>query len=359
MSQIPIQNIYYILCYAWDIGELRDKVKVGVEQCDSIANLLVHVLLNTTEVILKKGLSQDYILYGSEVDAVKGKIIIGETLKQGKYRQGKMFCSLDEITTDIHVNQIIYNTLRNSLRIQNLSERNEKRLLATLHRMPKMKSIKLSERLFKSISLNRNNRYYQFALNISRLLNKLLLPNENSTDKWEFVDFMEDELAMNRIFEKFLMNFYKQECSQDFPEVSRTQIRFQLTPYGMTFAKCTEDAYRLLPLMETDVTLFNPLTKKRIILDAKYYKETLVSRYGKGGKIRREHISQILSYVMNQENEDEFTKETKGILVYPTVDIEIDASYKYKNTKHVIQICTVNLNQDWRLIEKRLKEIVG
>lgn len=358
MSQIPIQNIYYILCYAWDIGEMRDKVNVGVEQCDSIVNLLVHVLLNTTEILLKKGLAQDFIQYGSEVDGIKGKIMLSETLKSGRYRQGKMFCNLDEVTTDNLINQIIYNTLRNSLRINNLSELNEKRLLATIHQMPKMSYIKLSEKLFNSVHLNHNNRYYQFALNICHLLNQLLLPNENSTNKWNFVELLEDERSMNRIFERFLMNFYRQECHHDYPEVSHSYIRFQLTPYGMTFAKSTDDAYRLLPMMETDVTLFNPQTKKKIILDAKYYKETLVSRFGEGRKIRREHLSQIISYVMNQENDIPFTKETKGVLVYPTVDTDINVSYLYKNTKHVIQICTVNLNQDWQLIENRLKEII-
>ena len=118
-------------------------------------------------------------------------------------------------------------------------------------------------------------------------------------------------------------------------------------------------SHALLPVMETDVTLFNPQTKKRIILDAKYYKDTLVSRYGEKGKIRRDHLSQILTYVMNQENDAQpHTKETKGILVYPTVDTELDVSYVYKNTSHVIRVSTVNLNQDWRMIEQRLKEII-
>jgi len=162
-----------------------------------------------------------------------------------------------------------------------------------------------------------------------------------------------------RIIEKFLMNFYKQECRQDFPEVSRSHIRFQLTPYGMTFAKSTDEAYALLPVMETDVTLYNPQTKKKIILDAKYYKDTLASRYGEKGKIRRDHLSQILTYVMNQENDTQpHTKDTRGILVYPTVDTELDVSYVYKNTSHIIRVSTVNLNQDWRMIEKRLKEII-
>ena len=62
---------------------------------------------------------------------------------------------------------------------------------------------------------------------------------------------------------------------------------------------------------------------------------------------------------MNQENDAvPHTKETKGILVYPTVDTELDVSYVYKNTNHVIRVSTVDLNQEWQKIEQRLKEII-
>ena len=359
MHQIPIQNMYYILCYAWGMGEIRGKVNAGVEQCNSVANLLVHVLLNATNDLLKRGLSQGYSVYGTEIDGIKGKINIGETLKLGRYRQGRTYCNYDELSSDILVNQIIYSTLRDALNIRNLSKKNESRLLTTIRRMPQLKRIQLSETVFKSVELCRNNIYYQFAINICHLFHQSLLPNESLAGMWDFADLMEDEWAMNRIFENFLLNFYKQECRVDFPDVGRSHIRFQLTPFGMTFAKSTDDAYRLLPMMETDVTLYNPLTKKKIILDAKYYKDTLASRYGGSGKIRREHLSQILTYIMNQENDiAPHTKDAKGILVYPTIDSELDVSYVYKNTNHVIRVSTVNLNQDWQMIEKRLKEII-
>ena len=360
MRKIPIQNMYYILCYAWGMGEMRGKVNTGVERCDSIGNLLVHVLLNAIDDLLKRGLSQSYNVYGTEIDGIKGKINIGETLKLGRYRQGKMFCNYDELSSDILVNQVLYSTLHNALKFRTLSKQNEVRIVKTLRRMPQMQIIRLSDTVFRSIRIHRNNTYYQFAINICRLLYQLHLPNENLAGNRIFTELMDDERIMNRIFEKFLMNFYKQECREEYPSVSRSHIHFQLTPFGMTFAKSSYEAYRLLPLMETDVTLYNPRTKRKIILDAKYYKETLISRYGEGGKIRREHLSQILTYVMNQENEDApHTKNTEGILVYPTVDAELNVSYVYKDTNHVIRVSTVNLNQDWQMIEKRLKEIIN
>lgn len=124
----------------------------------------------------------------------------------------------------------------------------------------------------------------------------------------------------------------------------------------MTFKQAVD----ALPTMETDVTLCNPTTQRKHILDAKFYKEALVSKYGGRKKVRREHLSQILSYILSQENESKpYTMTASGTLVYPSVMEELDFSYRYKDSDHYIQIKTVNLNQPWQEIEKRIKEIVS
>jgi len=52
---IPIQNIYYLLCYAWD--KLEEKEIVDVEPLDStsLADLFARVLINGTNHLLKRG----------------------------------------------------------------------------------------------------------------------------------------------------------------------------------------------------------------------------------------------------------------------------------------------------------------
>lgn len=358
-TRIPIQNIYYLLCYAWDMADMRQRVKVEAEASHSMPNLLVHILAQVTEHLLKRGLSQDYRTRISEVEGIKGKLDIGETLKTNSLRQGRTFCGIDELSSNTTLNQILFSTLMEVKWMESVDAINKQKVERLLRRFPVISIIRITHDTFRHIRISRNNRHYQMAMHLCQLLQQSLSPQQGLKGVYEFLDFKDDEERMNILFERFLMNFYKQECKQEFPEVSRSRIRFQLTPYGMTFAKSTDEAYRLLPVMETDVTLYNPHTKKRIILDAKYYKQTLVSRYGENGKIRREHLSQILSYVMNQEDEAApQTKETKGILVYPTVDADVDVSYVYKNTRHVIRVCTVNLNQDWWQIEQRLKEII-
>ena len=95
-----------------------------------------------------------------------------------------------------------------------------------------------------------------------------------------------------------------------------------------------------------------------LLLSSKRY--SLMDLYYIMSKVRREHLSQIISYVMNQEDSgNPHTFGTSGTLVYPTIDEDFDFSYRYKNTNHMIHVTTVNLNQDWEKIETRIKEIVG
>ena len=112
------------------------------------------------------------------------------------------------------------------------------------------------------------------------LLFERLLPEQNRPGEYKFLDFTRDEKKMNAIFESFLLNFYRHECAQDYPIVKRSIIHFQLTALEA-------DDEDILPEMITDVTLDNPEAGKRIILDAKYYKEMLSARFETAKKLRR------------------------------------------------------------------------
>jgi 5-methylcytosine-specific restriction endonuclease McrBC regulatory subunit McrC len=279
-QKIPIENLYYLLCYAWGVSDQLDKVKVDGEKCHSLENLLSMVLLNACDRLLRQGLLREYRFEEQEVDGVRGKLNLAETLKSGKHLNDRTIC---------------------------------------------------------------------------RLIWDSTLPCKDKDGRLEFFDFTEDEFRMNCIFERFLMNFCKLNCRDEYPEVHREYIDFQLSPFGMMF----KEAGEALPMMETDVTLFNPNTQEKLILDAKFYREALVSKFGGREKVRRDHLSQILSYVMNQEDRSKpHTLNACGALVYPTVDEDFDFSYRYKETGHRIFVRTVNLGQPWRKIEERVKAIV-
>ena len=360
MRNIPIQNIFYLLCYAWGMADMRSKVKIGISDCKTMGNLLAHILASATEELLRRGLTQEYHETEQIIEGIKGKLNVSSTLKQGRNRQGKTICHCDELSVDALINQIIYSTFSNVMRMNDIDRRNKERISKLMRRFPQTKSICITNQDFHKIRLHRNNRYYNFILKVCEMLHDSVLPDESRKGKLEFMNFVDDERQMNILFERFLLNFCKQECNETYPIVGRSHIHFQLTPTAMTFVSGTDEAIDFLPIMETDVTLYNPKTGRKTILDAKYYHETLASKFGSKGKFRREHLSQIITYVMNQEDDnDPHTKETDGILIYPTIDKDIDVSYTYKNTNHNIRVCTVNLNKDWQLIEARIKGIIN
>lgn len=357
---IPIQNVFYLLCYAWGMADMRNKVRVGADDSRSMGNLLAHILVSAAEELLRRGFAQEYSESEHIVEGIKGKLNVASTLKLGRLRQGKTVCHYDELSSNTLINQIIYNTLIETMRLEGLDRKNKERMAKVIHKFPQTRRIHITNQTFHAVRLHRNNRYYQFVLNVCRLLYNSMIPDESKPGMIEFVNIMDDERQMNLIFERFLLNFCKQECKENYPVVGRSHIHFRLTPTAMSFVSGTDEAIDLLPIMETDVTLYNPQTGRKTILDAKYYHETLTSKFGNKGKIRRDHLSQIITYIMNQEDDDApHTKDTDGILIYPTIDKDIDVSYTYKNTNHTIRVCTVNLNQDWQLIEKRLKGIIN
>lgn len=358
-QQIPIQNLYYLLCYAWDVPDLQRKVKVDGALCHSPQNLLAMVLVAACERILRRGLTHEYQFEEQEVEGIRGKLNVADTLKSGKYRQGRTVCMVDELSQDVPINQIIYSTFKRLLRLPSLDKTVQDKVRNVLRRFPRLREIPVTPQTFERVKIHRNNRSYTLVLHVCKLIHQSTLPKQGTEGRYEFIDFTRDEFKMNILFERFLMNFCKLHCREEFPEIGRSNIDFHLSSYGMVFTQDNEQALRLLPTMQTDVTLYNPSTGRKTILDAKYYEQMLTSRFSQQGKIRREHLSQILSYVVSQEkNTDPHTHGTDGILVYPTVTEDYDVAYRYRNTAHTIRVSTINLNQDWPLIEARLKDIV-
>ena len=350
-AQIPIQNLYYLLCYAWGLPEQRDWVKVDADSCPAVLDLLSRLLTKGADVLLKRGIAKEYRTHEEEIAGIKGKLELAKTIKANRHREGKTICTLDDLTSDILLNQIVYTTMFRLLGNKDLDKNVKKDLQRTFRRFPKVTIVDINRGTFKDVRLNRNNRFYRLIISVCEMLYANMLPDKQRLGEYRFIDFTRDEDQMNRIFEAFLRIFYYQECSEMYPIVKSSTIYFKLDAID------TKDI-ELLPEMKTDVTLDNPRDGRRIILDAKYYKEMFVSHYGVTKKLRREHISQITSYVVNQEDpEVPYTLHTKGIMVYPKTNVHVENA-DFEMNGHSYRFCTVDLGQDWRQIDSRLRQII-
>lgn len=342
--QIPIENIYYLLCYAWNKLEEKERVNVSVDDKTELLDLFAKILINGTKILLKRGIDRSYVDFTDEIAGVKGKVQISQTLKSNILFKQRTICTFDTFSSNILTNRILVSTIYSLSRTKGL-DKDLKKELITLQRMfSEVDLIQINNSLFSQIKLNRNNRFYGFLMNVCQIIYENTLPSEEQ-GSYKFTDFTRDENKMNQLFEAFIRNFYKIEQSK-YNIVKKETIYWQ-------FKNEERDGFQFVPKMETDITLEN--NSEKIIIDAKYYRETMVINYDKE-KIKSNNLYQLFSYLLNQEDNTPKTVNAKGILLYPTIEKEYDLQYKYKT--HTIEIRTINLNSNWKLISNRLKKII-
>lgn len=109
--QIPIQNLYYLLCYAWGLPEQRDWLKVDADSCPAVLDLLSRLLTKGADVLLKRGIAKEYRTHEEEITGIKGKLELAKTIKANQHREGKTICMLDDLSGDILLNQVVYTTM--------------------------------------------------------------------------------------------------------------------------------------------------------------------------------------------------------------------------------------------------------
>lgn len=329
---IPIQNIYYLLCYAWDKLEEGELIEVDADDTYDLQNLLGSVLLNGTKTLLKRGIDRQYITENQVYQGIKGKVNITDSLRKNLFQKGLAHCEFDELSADILPNQILRTTLQNLVMVSDLFPSLKQDIRMVLYKLSAVNTIHLSDGIFRQVNIHRNNAFYSFLLNICELIYKNLLINEQ-TGAYQFRDFMRDERQMARLFEAFIRNFYKIEMPEI--KVYREDLHWQLTGEDLSF----------LPKMQTDISIVLSNNQK-VIIDTKYYTQTLKTYYN-AEKIHAQNMYQLFAYLKNQED-----STAEGILLYPTVQQNLSLSYQYES--HRIRIETINLNQHWTTIKNDL-----
>ena len=343
--RIPIENIYFLLCYAWNKLDEKERVNVSIDDKTELLDLFAKILINATKTLIKRGIDKNYIDHTEELSGVKGKIQISHTLKSNLLIKQRTICTFDEFSSNIILNRILVSTIYRLTRTKGLDKELKKELVAIQRMLNGIEQIEITSSLFNQVRLNRNNRFYGFVMNVCQIIYDSTLPSEEQ-GKFKFSDFTRDDNKMNQLFEAFIRNFYRIE-QRKYKTVKKETIKWQ-------FENTDKENYQYLPQMETDITLEND--EEKIIIDAKFYRETMTVNYDKE-RIKSANLYQLFSYLLNQEDVSIKTKTATGILLYPTIETDYDLNFKYYD--HKIQIRTVNLNTNWRNISTRLKEITN
>lgn len=336
---IPIQNIYYLLCYAWNKLDERDILDVPVEDCNKIIDLLAKVLTSAVTHLLKRGLDRDYIEHHEDRSTLRGKVAIYPSLRRNLFVHGRAHCHFDDLHYNILHNQILKTTIRKLILCKALDLDLKDQLVLLYRRLHGIEEINLNLKAFRSVHLHRNNCFYDFTLQICELIYENSLVAEGTGDTI-FRDFIQDEGRMRKLFEEFVRNFYRIEQKEFI--VGREDICWLAEEVSV-------GAKAFLPIMRTDISLESK--ERKIIIDTKFSKDTLQEYFGKKS-VKSENLYQLFSYMMNCACKGGVHEHCEGILLYPSVDSTPPLHYRIHG--HNVSVLTINLNQDWRGIHRDL-----
>lgn len=341
-KEIPIRNVYFLLSYAWDLISRGNEKTLGTDNFTNASNLFAKLIDVTLEHLVKKGFANDYISKVESIAGIKGRLDLTSSIKTGSIVNGKAICEFDEHGTDHLVNQIIKATILLLLKQKDLNESNIDLLKKSLIRFHHISDIKLHRSAFSTVKLNNNNRHYRFVLELCRLVCESLIVSSESREVL-LTNFMDDNLKMDRVFEKFVKNFYSyhlRDCSVSSPI------------YEWAIESTDNLFIQGIPELRTDVVIES--SDKRIIIDAKFYLEAMKQTLGGGFKFRRDHLSQLMEYMRTAQNRS--PKKTYGMLLYPTVDSDINTTGNIEN--FTVKIATIDLFKNWDEIEQKLLSLV-
>ena len=339
--QIPIRNLYYLLCYAWDQLEQGRVVNVTRHSTSELVDLFALILTDGVRHLSRRGIERGYEVHRDELSSLRGRIDVFGSIRRNLTLRGRAICEFDELTVNTLNNQILKGTLRQLFTAPNLDPVLKKEVLNCHRGLTGVANVSITGSMFNRIQLHSNTSFYRFLLNVCELVcSSSFVDSANGSIK--FRDFVRDERAMARLFERFLFNFIRKEI--DGATVKRDRIIWQAE-------SLSDPALFLLPMMNTDISVQR--RGRRLIIDAKYYVNPFNSRW-ESEKLHSSNLYQLMSYLANASFAGD--EKLSGMLIYPKTDREIREKYVIQG--HPVYIGTLNLDQDWQAIHRELQELV-
>jgi len=345
-SIIPIKNLFYMLCYAWNILTIKDTIKVGEEDFEDAHNLLARIFSFGIGKLIRSGFHRSYIAEKEELSTLRGKISVKDSIASLSMQRKKLVCEYDEYSKNDVFNQILKYTIDDLLKSKEVDISTKKELRKQALFFADIDALEPTKGNRKKLVFDKNNVIYKMLIHVAIMLYDNSMINEETGNRL-FKDFFREE-QMQKVYETFLLNFYAMH-------LDKTKYRVYAPKF--TWLKASvDDAWEdieqsdsLMPELRTDIVIENKEKNIQFIIDAKYYKSALVtSHHSESKKFRRDHISQVFTYMANSP----FPGIKRGALMYPTVVDVLDETTMLLTGR--IFVKSLNLNSDWRDIEYQL-----
>ena len=339
-SNILIKNLYYLLAYAfpnlnWKDYNWEGRKSSPKEEFESAYDFFAWWLAKSIENQIKRGLYRQYQSREENLTALCGKIIMPDTIRN--YFRGRrvLTCEYDELTENNFLNQILKTTALRLIKCEMVTPEWKTELSRELSFFSNVGTIDLKRVQWNSLSYQKNNKFYRELIAVCRFILEGLPTNgdKNINSKTDYFD----EKNMPKLYEKFILGYYKKEH----PELKPDDPKIQ-------WAGVLEGETGMLPEMKTDIVLQKE--NHFLVIDAKFYTKNTLEHYGVE-KIRSNNLYQIFAYVKNK-NADSSLKgiphTVSGMLLYAHTTAKIQPKGSWNICGNSISVRTLDLNCDFR-----------
>lgn len=337
---ILIRNIYYMLAYAFTDLKRKHYENIAQEEFDHIYDMFAEILYKGMSMQIKQGLYRAYIDKRENLHTLRGKLNLQGTIKNRIRRQTAIDCEYDELSVDNILNQILKFTAVSLIREGSVDQKRRAALRSLMPYLSNVSEISKSDIHWNMLRYGRNNQSYRMLMNICYfILDGMLMTTESG--EYKMSAFSEEH--MNKLFERFVLEFYRTEHKD--LDVSAPEIKWDI---DYDAERCIE----FLPKMQSDIVLKK--NKRTFIIDTKYYGKTLSSHFGKK-TLHSTNLYQIFAYVKNHDNEQ--SGNVAGMLLYAKTSEEVTADMTVTLGKNQFWVKTLDLNQEFEDIKKQLSDI--
>lgn len=323
--KVPITNLFAMLELAYDLRSFKflDGI-IEIESVEALVERICSILAHRILDRVRRGLHQEYVRLGEDLQVLRGRLDIGETMKAMLRPRPSLVCEFDDLTADLPDNQLLLWTLNVASRMgfQREQVRNEvSRAYRALRGSISLKMYRAGDCVSRPYT--RLNADYEAMHGLCRFVLENASPNIESGDK-TIIPF---SVSMHALFESFVAKWLESNA-----------------PYW-----CKVENQRRLPI-ETiagdlkfivDVALYDKATGRCIaVVDTKYKADEQPSQ---------SDIQQIVAYAIRAGCD-------RGYLVYPFGA----RTFTKARIGHVtIELIELDLSGDMQVTSQKMLKIFG
>lgn len=340
---ILIQNIYYMLSYAFQVLKWENYREIAGEPFENIQDLFAAILAKGIARQLKHGLYREYIPKTESLPVLRGKLDIQETINNRIRQRQQLGCEYDELSENNTYNQILRTTADILIRDPSVAAERRQALKRVNLFFDGIDMINPAGIHWNTLVYHRSNQTYRMLMNICYfVLDGMLQTTEQG--KHRMREFSDEH--MERLYEKFVLEYYRTHH----PHLRATpaRVKWDLDEDN------DECALTFLPAMQTDITLRGDV--RMLIIDAKYYGRIMLEHHN-SESIRSAHLYQIYTYVKNLDADH--TGNVSGVLLYARTGEELIPDFDYGIGGNRIGVKTLDLNKPFALIAEQLDRLAS